>query len=278
MGVFHWFAGHDDEPWRRLADDHPVEATDEDSGEVIDIKPKQDDPNRIEGLLIGFRYVDASGNPSKRIVLCYRCWIAHEVLYVRGYCTLRQALRTFRVENMTDVEETRTGREIANPIDYFQHFADHEEEADYDNDATGFHGHRPPGPWDATSLRRAEKVARFQTIGACIDGLKVLSYLAIADGADPENERGVETSYVKARLPMCGVSGDDAAIKAAVDFGLSLTVPKRTFTSSANLIAKEPPHFRLVLSSAAQLIPDQPKDAAAEALAKLQTLAKVAPP
>jgi len=50
---FSWAGGHD-EPWRRLIKDVPVEAVDEDSGELIEIKPKQDDPNDIEGFLIRF--------------------------------------------------------------------------------------------------------------------------------------------------------------------------------------------------------------------------------
>ena len=113
------------EPWRKLIVDHPVHATDEDSGEVIDIKPTQDDPNHIEGLLIGFRYVDAQGNKSRRIVPRDRRWIAHGVLYVRGYCSF--AARSSDFSRRSDDQRRsrfRTKQGICRPGRLFFAFAD----------------------------------------------------------------------------------------------------------------------------------------------------------
>ena len=93
-----------DEPWRLLVNDEPVVALDEDTGNTVTIKPTQDDPDSIEGLLVRFHYVDASRYKSERVVLCWRCWGPYEVIYVQGFCTTAKALRTFRVDRMSDLE------------------------------------------------------------------------------------------------------------------------------------------------------------------------------
>src|SRR5436305_15121104 len=123
MAFADWI-GAKDEAWRRLADAQHVEAMDEDTGELVDIKPEQDDPTDIEGLLVRFGYTNAVGQWSRRAVLCRSCWVANDVLYVRGFCTIREALRTFRVDRMVDLEEVRSSRKIKDPHSYFEMYAD----------------------------------------------------------------------------------------------------------------------------------------------------------
>lgn len=113
--------------WRHLIKDQPVGALDEDTGSIVNIKPGQDDPNDVEGLLVQFEYVDASGVESSRLILCERCWVAHDDVYVRGFCTAQKALRTFRTDRMRSLEEVRTKITIDDPTAYFSKFAEHEQ-------------------------------------------------------------------------------------------------------------------------------------------------------
>ena len=240
MGLFHWFAGGDDEPWRRLIKDRPVEAINEDDGELVEIKPEQDDPNDVEGLLIGFYYVDAVENPSKRDLLCWRCWTTHNDLYVRGYCTLREALRTFRVDRMIDAVEVRTKKPIDDPVAYFEHYADHEGDVGYINERTGFRG---------TRNQRAEFAERFSHArSVCIDGLRVIAYIAVLRGPVTDREQILKSTYIAARLDGCGFGKDNDLNVAVLKFALALVVPTRAFRELLKIVAREKDNFALVVA------------------------------
>jgi hypothetical protein len=127
MSVFGSARAFEDEPWRRLVAAETVEAIDEDTGELVDIEPNQADPNDVEGILVRLLYRDASNNYSRRVVLCWRAWQTDGTVYVQGYCTLREALRTFRPDRMSAVEEVRTRRPIEDPVSYFARFADNDD-------------------------------------------------------------------------------------------------------------------------------------------------------
>jgi hypothetical protein len=266
----HW-AGGEEEPWRRLVKGAPVEALDEDSGELIDIKPTQDDPNDVEGLLIDFRYTDAVGNKSKRIILCRRCWLVHGDMYIQGYCTLREALRTFRIDQMTNVEEVRTKRRIADPLQYFARYADHEDEANYTSERTGF---RVSGISRASSNAQTysrplaiapqaenwvvEKQLGLRAREVCIDGMRVLAYLILADGIVSEGENNIEQSYFETRLAMCGFDNDERMVASLMEIARVLTVPSRSFTRALNAIRRDQAHFKLILDAAtciAEMVP-----------------------
>jgi hypothetical protein len=94
------WVGASQEPWRKLLANGVQDALDEDTGEMVTIHP-QSSSDHVEGILVAFRYRDASDNPSRRMLLCWRCYEQYGALYVRGYCTLREALRTFRPDRMT---------------------------------------------------------------------------------------------------------------------------------------------------------------------------------
>lgn len=266
MSWFHW-AGDADEPWRRLIKDSPVEAVDEDSGELVDIKPKQDDPNDIEGLLIGFRYTDAVGNKSKRIILCRRCWLVRADMYVQGFCTLREALRTFRVDQMTDVEEIRSGRNIINPLEYFERYADHEEDGSYTDRRTGFRtsastetslnsqGSSYFAPISSQQFQSwaVQKQRELRAREACLNGMRVLAYLVLADEMVTDQEINIEQSYIEARLAMCGFDRDERIVASLMEILRVLTVPSRSFARALNTVCEEPAHFRLVLDAATRI-------------------------
>lgn len=240
---FSWAGGHD-EPWRRLIKNVPVEALDEDSGELVEIKPKQDNPNDVEGLLIRFDYTDAGGNRSRRVLLCRRCWETVSVIYVQGFCTLRQALRTFRVDHMRAVEDVRGKRKISNPAAFFFHFAEHEDAVP------------PPLPRapiqsfdvDQWTVER-QRVQRAREV--CIDGLRVLGFLALADDLVTDQERSIEESYIRSRLTMCGLPLD--SVGNMMDVARTLTVPSRSFTRALSAIAKDKEHLNLVVAAAARM-------------------------
>ena len=91
------------EPAWRLAERGPIWAYDEYSDQEIELHIGQRDPNRIEGLLIDFRYVTRDREISRRSVLCWQCGRDGDRLYIRGYCAFREELRTFRIDRMSDV-------------------------------------------------------------------------------------------------------------------------------------------------------------------------------
>jgi hypothetical protein len=105
-------ADRDNADWR-LARREPILAYDEYSDEEIELRVGQRNPERIEGLLIDFRYASRDGEFSRRSVLCWQCGRDGDRLYVRGYCAFREELRTFRVDRMTDVIAIQGERELA---------------------------------------------------------------------------------------------------------------------------------------------------------------------
>jgi hypothetical protein len=232
VSFLHWFAGADDEPWRQIIKNRPVEAINEDSGEIISIKPAQNDPNHVEGLLVGFHYVDANNNRSTRDLLCWRCWIAHNVIYVQGYCTLRRELRTFRVDRMSDAEEVRTGQKIVDPIAYFESFADRESDVDYDDHRTGLHG-----SGDAQAVRARN---------ACVDALRIFAYFAALQGELKDKQRALERQYVERRLFLSGLGGDERLVEAMMKIAESLAVPSSSFTRAISGVITEKLNFELV--------------------------------
>ncbi len=109
----------------RIATRAPIMAYDEYSDEEIELSIGQRNPERIEGLLIDFRYAARDGEVSRRSVLCWQCGRDGDRLYVRGYCAFREDLRTFRVDRMADVIAIQGQREIPveDPGAFFAAFA-----------------------------------------------------------------------------------------------------------------------------------------------------------
>lgn len=249
---FGWAGGHE-EPWRRLIKDVPVEALDEDSGELVEIKPQQDNPSDIEGLLIKFSYTDVTGTKSNRVILCRRCWQGAGGLYVQGFCTLREALRTFRVDRMREVEDVRAKRKILKPLEFFDSFAEDEipESEGYEQELLRNLGQELSDfnleSWtiERQRLQRARE--------ACMDGLRVLAYLALADDIVTDQERSIEYSYIQQRLASCGLTYDDSMLSALLEVARSLTVPSRSFARSLNAIAKDRNHLSLIVAAALRM-------------------------
>ena len=241
-----WFHRDDaEEPWHRLVKDHnPIQTVDEDSGEVIDIKPEQDGPNDVDGLLVKFDYCDDAGQATTRIVLCHRCWAANDFIYVQGFCTLRQALRTFRTERMSNLSEVRTRKKVTDPTKYFGHYLD-----------------TPPPKWQHSPVTITMPIVRVpishkdeearvlfwhrrhEARRACVDGLRVLAYVALSGEGWTASDLNIEESYVEARLAMAGLQHSQEMTDAMLAIGAGLAVPFSSYIRAVNFIAPDESHF-----------------------------------
>jgi WYL domain-containing protein len=114
----------------RLAWRGPIEAYDDYTESMVELRAGQIDPGRIEGLIVDFRYMSADGEMSRRSVLCWQCGRVGERIYIRGFCAFREELRTFRIDRMQDLIAFQNGREVVvdNPREFFLAFAASETE------------------------------------------------------------------------------------------------------------------------------------------------------
>jgi hypothetical protein len=195
---------------------------------MVTIHP-QSASDHVEGILVSFKYRDASDNPSRRMLLCWRCYEEYNALYVRGYCTLREALRTFRPDRMTSLRELRGGTSISDPVAYFEQFVTADRAVGRAAaDATA----------QATQAAREAAAARRQLAynarTDCIAGLRILAYIALADGVRTEEERNIERSFVESRLALRGYKPDTTLTDAMVDIAKGLAVPDSSFKTAIN--------------------------------------------
>jgi predicted DNA-binding transcriptional regulator YafY len=98
-----------------LAERRPIVAYDDYLDIEVELSVGQKNPSNIEGLIIDFRYVGRDHAVSRRSLLCCYCGRDGPKIYVRGYCPFREAMRTFRVDRMSDVIAFVGGNET--PID-----------------------------------------------------------------------------------------------------------------------------------------------------------------
>jgi hypothetical protein len=242
-----WFHRADgEEPWRKLVTGAEHAASREDSDELIHTPPDRDEPNDAAGRLVSFSYCDAKDEVTTRTMQVQRCWHVGDVIYVRGECQLRHAIRTFRADRMANLCERRSGRHIADPVAYFAHFAD-----------------TPPPRWDwppetpqRSIVRRG--VARrdieqalpwhrhHQARRVCIDGLRVIAYTALCGKGWSEPDRNIEESYIEARLAMSGFERSAQLTAAMMQVGAGLAVPFSSFIAATNHVAEDQQHFQLV--------------------------------
>jgi hypothetical protein len=241
-----WFHRTDgEEPWKRLVETGHAGAapTNADSHELIHTRPDSDEPNDAADRLVTFSYCDANGEVTTRTVQVSRCWQSGAVIYVRGECQFRHAMRTFRADRMANLWERKSGQQIADPVAYFGHFSD-----------TAPQG----GPQPAAMAKAGRAVHRdledraaqwhrhHAARRACIDGLRVIAYTTLCSLGWNEPDRNIEESYIEARFAMVGFERDEAITQAMMKIGAGLAPPFSSFLRSANLVASEQMHFELV--------------------------------
>jgi len=111
---------------------------------------------------------------------------------------------------------------------------------------------------------------------ACIDGLRVLAFIAMADNDVTPDEVKIELSYIEARLAMVGVKGGSAQIDAMLALSQGLSVTKRSLTRAVNRVAADREDYRLILHAALQLtdLGGDPNGVRVEALQRIKKAGK----
>lgn len=134
----------------------------------------------IDGLVLAMEYSDESGARTRRIVECRR--LNPDLPgYIEGWCRLRDAERTFRVDRIVSLTNLTTGRQIFGAaVQSF--FAPYLRQA------------RADATLAETSARAAERL--YLTQRAAANGVKVLLFLAMADGHLHAAEREVVLGYI----------------------------------------------------------------------------------
>src|SRR5690242_12438917 len=137
--------------------------------EISDVSP---DLESIAGVGCIITYTDTKGDVSIRRVSCRKLSEHASVLYLQAYCHERGALRTFRLDRMTEVDCAATGDVFIPGMQFFERFR----AADDGGSAAGFGLH----PRLTADLRA---------------GLNVLTFLARVDGKVVPEEREVLRRY-----------------------------------------------------------------------------------
>ena len=95
-----------------------------------------------------------------------------------------------------------------------------------------------------------ERVRAWQ---ACIDGLRVLAYMAMGDDMASPEEFNIETSYVESRLAIVGINHDATLTDAMLAISQGLIVSKRGLSRAIDIVAADREYFKLVLDAVLQI-------------------------
>jgi HIRAN domain len=88
---------------------------------------------------------------------------------------------------------------------------------------------------------------------ACLDGLRVLDYIAPPSHSF-SSEMNIEASYIEARLAMSGFEHDPALVDTLLGVAQGMVVRKPSFVRAVNAIAAHDEHYKLVCDAAKQLV------------------------
>ena len=84
----------------------------------------------------------------------------------------------------------------------------------------------------------------------CVDGLRVLAYLALLDGVRSPEERNIEISVIESRLLQAGIERDVELANLLGALSQTLEPTKSSMARSVNIVAKNESYFRLIYDSA----------------------------
>jgi hypothetical protein len=113
--------------------------------------------------------------------------------------------------------------------------------------------------WKSPSERKkqADAMRRQKARGLrrdCIAGLRILMYVAMADGVVTTEEANVVASYLEARLAMLKVEHDPQVSGYLLDSAAMLTVTPRSLQVAVSAVAKDREYFTLVMECALVLV------------------------
>jgi tellurite resistance protein len=131
--------------------------------------------------------------------------------------------------------------------------------------------------WTSPGRRRmqADALRRQRARGLrhdCIAGLRILRYVAMADGVVTVEELNVIASYIEGRLALLNVEHDAELTAHLMGSSATITVTPRSLQTAVNEVAKNGDYFTLVLDCALALA-EVEGDVSALALHVLETLA-----
>jgi len=131
--------------------------------------------------------------------------------------------------------------------------------------------------WTSPGRRRmqADALRRQRARGLrhdCVAGLRILRYLAMADGVVTVEELNVIASYIEARFALLHVEHDAELTAHLLAGATTITVTPKSLEIAVNAVAKDRDYFNVVLDCALVLV-EVEGDVSALALHVLETLA-----
>ncbi len=142
----------------------------------------------VDGLVLGLTYEDTEGNVSQRMVRVHAIGPSEQGDYVHGFCQLREAERTFFIDRVTEVIDYWTGKTHTDAREFFQPYieiARWRDVAEPESDS-------------------GESTPTQQVLTAVRDELKIVLYVAYADGDFQIDEQNVISDYVRDRAAQLG--------------------------------------------------------------------------
>lgn len=99
-----------------------VRLPDQDADEMLLVGPELDSIECISGVGCTIKYSDSSGEESERRLSCRKLMKNGDTLYLQAFCHERDAIRTFRVDRMSEVSCGATGEIFDKPDEFFSRY------------------------------------------------------------------------------------------------------------------------------------------------------------
>ena len=150
----------------------------------FDMSPQ---PN-VDGMALGLTYEDTAGNISRRMVRVIAIGGTGHGDCVHAFCTLRKAERTFLIRGIREVVDHRTGHVHTDAAEFFLPYVEIAKWRDYRDDGGGGEVSNP------TQI----------VLTAVRDDIKIILYVAYADGGFQVDEQDVLSDFIAGRARACG--------------------------------------------------------------------------
>ena len=152
-------------------------------------EPPSDPQANVDGLVLGIVYEDSRGKLSRRMVRVKAIGPSEGSGYVHGYCQLRKADRTFRIDGIHEVVDHRTGETFADAAAYFLPYVEIARWRDF----------AEPAAQSGTASNPTQMV-----LSSVRDQIKIVLYVARADGDFQVDEQDVLSDFVARRAAELG--------------------------------------------------------------------------
>jgi len=235
MSLLDWFRGRaaPTPPLLKMRERGPAaDAPDEQQHHLY---PRDQDgdgiPDAIDGIALGLEYADAVGEISVRRVIAGRISSGpNRVLYLDGWCLLRNDWRSFRCDRILKLMLPPAWEEIADPMAFLSEFAP-QQEADRQ-----------------VVRRRNPKIV-------CRDGLAILLYVARSDGAVlPTAESHAIARYVSAACQRAGIEANEEIVSDVAAYANTLYPSARSIGSYLGRLERDPGALEILVPCLTELV------------------------